>query len=85
MRRRERRKANWSRDPKVDLTCKEIGASRALYQGREEEARVLLRVATTDDQVVEIEMSARQAGTLIEQATQAYYAIVPQLRTRRNL
>lgn len=82
---RRRGKANWKRDPKVDLTCKEVGASRALYQGRDEEARVLLRLATTDDQIVEIEMSAKQAATLIEQATVAYYAIVPQLKVRRNL
>lgn len=47
--------------------------------------RVALSFRTTDGQVVQLELTVDDAHTLIEQMTASYHAIVPKLRTNRNI
>lgn len=47
--------------------------------------RIALSFRTTDGQVVQLELTVDDAHTLIEQMTASYHAIVPKLRTNRNL
>lgn len=50
----------------------------------EETQRIRVQFTTTDDQNVVMELTVHQAAKLIEEATSAYYAIVPQLRNSRG-
>lgn len=74
----------WSKEPEVLLDIKAVGASRAMYVD-EETQRVRVTFTTTDNQIVAMELTPHQAARLIEQATSAYYAIVPQLKTSRGI
>jgi len=73
----------WKRNEKVNIPVKEIGASRALYIDRDT-THVLVRVKSTDDHDLELEMTMRQATKLIEQLMQVHNAVNPPLRTSRG-
>lgn len=45
---------------------------------------VALKFEMTDGEVVEFELTVQETAKLIEQATSAYHAIVPVLRTGRS-
>lgn len=74
----------WSTDPKVHLDIKEVAASKAVYQGKGIMPRVRFTLTTEDDQKIDFELDVENAALLIEQMTHAYYAIVPELKTRRH-
>lgn len=46
--------------------------------------RVRFTLTTEDDQKIDFELDVENAAILIEQMTHAYYAIVPELKTRRH-
>jgi hypothetical protein len=74
----------WSTDPNVHLDIKEVSASKAVYQGKGIMPRVRITMTTEDNQKVDFELDIENAAILIEQTTHAYYAIVPELKTRRH-
>lgn len=74
----------WSKEPNVHLDIKEVSASRAVYQGKGVMPRVRITMTTEDNQKIDFELDVEKAATLIEQTTHTYYAIVPELKTRRH-
>lgn len=46
--------------------------------------RIMVSFRTTDDQIIDFDMTVDTAHTLIEQMTASYHAIVPKLRTNRS-
>lgn len=70
-----------NREELVDLDVTEIRAARAMYID-EDVQRVEVTISTTDDFRVRLTLTPRQTAALIEQATMAYTAINPRLRTR---
>mgnify|MGYP001616195945 CR=1 FL=1 len=74
----------WSREPNVHLDVKEVTASKAVYQGKGIMPRVRITMTTEDEQRIDFELDIENAAILIEQTTHAYYAIVPELKTRRH-
>lgn len=46
--------------------------------------RVRITMTTEDNQKIDFELDIENAALLIEQTTHAYYAIVPELKTRRH-
>ncbi len=79
-----RMKFPWSREPNVHLDVKEVTASKAVYQGKGIMPRVRITMTTEDEQRIDFELDIENAAILIEQTTHAYYAIVPELKTRRH-
>ena len=75
----------WSKEPAVHLDVKEVKASKAVYQGKGIMPRVRIEMLTEDNQRIDFELDIENAASLIEQTTHAYYAIVPELRTRRHM
>lgn len=74
----------WSKEPAVHLDIKEVKASKAVYQGKGIMPRVRIEMTTEDNQRIDFELDIENAAILIEQTTHAYYAIVPELKTRRH-
>lgn len=74
----------WSREPNVHLDIKEVSASKAVFQGTGIMPRVRITMTTEDDQKIDFELDIENAAKLIEESTHAYYAIVPELKTRRH-
>lgn len=76
--------APWSKDPRVHLDIEEVAASRAIFVSKNEQSRVRITMTTSDEQVIDFELTVEQAAKLIEDTTMVYYAIIPPLRTRRE-
>lgn len=74
----------WSKEPAVHLDIKEVKASKAVYQGKGIMPRVRIEMITEDNQRIDFELGIEETALLIEQSTHAYYAIVPELKTRRH-
>jgi hypothetical protein len=75
--RRKRPTRDWVWKERHTLEVKHAGASRALYGDSIQTMRVAFQVHTTDDQVVEFELSVDEAAHLLRDMTSAYTAIVP--------
>ena len=73
----------WNRNEKINIPVKEIGASRALYIDTDT-THVLIRLKSTDNHDLELELTPRQAATLIEQLMQIHNVLNPPLRTSRG-
>jgi predicted thioesterase len=74
----------WSKEPAVHLDIKEVSASKAVYQGKDIMPRVRIAMTTEDGQKIDFELDIENAAKLIEESTHAYFAIVPELKTRRH-
>ena len=75
----------WSKEPNVHIDVKEVKASKAVYQGKGIMPRVRIEMITEDNQRIDFELDVEMTAKAIEGMTMAYYAIVPELKTRRHI
>lgn len=80
---RRRKFLPWQWRDKHQLEVKRAGAARAMFISHEVQ-RIHFQIETTDDQVIEFELTLEQAAGLLQQMIAAYRAIVPNITQGRG-